>query len=40
LPNCPNDGGNARLFEAKKLADELGGIAAARKALDALEKLK
>jgi hypothetical protein len=28
------------LFEAKKLADELGGIAAARKALDALEKLK
>jgi hypothetical protein len=28
------------LFEAKKLVVELGGIAEARKALDALEKLK
>jgi hypothetical protein len=28
------------LLEAKKLADELGGIAEARKALDTLEKLK
>lgn len=28
------------LFEAKKLVDDLGGVAAARKALDALEKLK